>query len=131
MKANWNDQITLHLNERGVKIYKDVYPGSVTPGLSGNELKIRLWDAAKIFGPHFSLGFGMPFEDANFDGMEALNHMTDYAEDPRCPHCGAEALEWTPDVTFNGTFISQKVVCESCGKSHEAIYELSDYEEKS
>ena len=67
MKANWNDQITLHLNEKGFNIYKDVYPGSVTPGLKGNELKIQLWDAAKIFGPHFSLGFGMPFEDANFE----------------------------------------------------------------
>ncbi len=67
MKANWNDEITLQLNEKGVKIYKDVYFGSVTPGLKGRELKLQLWDAANIFGPHLSLGFDMPFEDANFE----------------------------------------------------------------
>ena len=62
-------------------------------------------------------------------GMEALVRIADYAKNPRCPHCGSEKLEWTPEVTFNGSFLSQRVECESCGKPHDAIYELADYEE--
>jgi hypothetical protein len=62
--------------------------------------------------------------------LEALHRLVDYAKNPRCPHCLSEKLEWAPDVTFNGSFISQKVICNDCFKVHEAIYELSDYEER-
>ncbi len=63
-------------------------------------------------------------------GQEALFRILDYAKHPRCPSCGSERLEWTSEVSFNGSFIAQDVVCENCGTRHEAIYTLSDYEEK-
>jgi hypothetical protein len=62
-------------------------------------------------------------------GLEGLIRLPDYAKDPKCPHCLSEKLEWTPDVTFNGSFISQKVICNDCFMAHEAIYELADYED--
>jgi hypothetical protein len=67
MKANWNDEITLTLSEKGIRIYKAYYPSEVVPGLKGNKLKIKLWVAASVFGPHLSMGFNMPFEDSNFE----------------------------------------------------------------
>jgi hypothetical protein len=62
-------------------------------------------------------------------GQEVLVRVVDYAENPRCPHCGSEKLEWTQEVTFNGSWISQVVTCEGCDMQHEAVYELAGYEE--
>ena len=69
MKGSWNDQITLTLNEKGVKIYEDYFKAfnCKAPELKDNKLKIQLWDAAHIFGPHLSLGFDIPFVDSYFD----------------------------------------------------------------
>jgi hypothetical protein len=203
MRGNWNDQITIQLNEKGLKIYKDYYKGLNLdcPKLDGNQLKIQLWGAACIFGRYLSIGFELPFEDSYFEitsclrgkiskaykvietdnfgrdypgekfatpyeftredavgianwfnetmggvnaqrywkavpsdyqlqpGQEELVRVADYAENPRCPHCGSEKLDRAWEVTFRHSSISNVVTCEGCGMQHEAVYELVDYEE--
>jgi len=52
----------------------------------------------------------------------------EYKTDARCPHCRSDEIGYTTVVGFNGDFISQLIICNSCGEKHYATYELSGYE---
>jgi C4-type Zn-finger protein len=52
----------------------------------------------------------------------------EYVACPQCPECRALDMEWTPDISFQGSLIDQTVICDGCGARHKAIYTLTGYE---
>jgi len=70
-KINWNDRVTLHLNEHGCQIYKEYFSklGIEPPRipLTEHRTTMELWQAAQIFGPHLYSGCQLPFESTDME----------------------------------------------------------------
>lgn len=84
MKVNWNQQAVFTLNERGVKKFNDYWELSQNSQLDPHwpqDVKLSLWEAAKIFGadlyngsnkiPFVSMRFELLWD--NFAGLKKQN----------------------------------------------------------
>lgn len=70
MRLNLNVPVRVRLTEQGAFLYNSYWRSSGVPldllspmKQAGDELKIQLWEAMHIFGPHCYNGCRVPFVD--------------------------------------------------------------------
>jgi hypothetical protein len=67
IEFNINNYVSVKLNERGEKIYKEHWAqyDFAAPVLikdADGLVRFQMWDLMRIFGSHISMGRGVPFE---------------------------------------------------------------------